>query len=525
MPVPGPSKTYSFPTPLSAPPSPTSVSSRQSSISGARSRRPSPLLHEIEPPSRRLSAHQVLLLTPFGEAVPQAALALSSNSDQSSEGQSSHAPSREPSNHDARPDLDESLSTVPMTRSNSLPVLTLRELQALKQKDGELGIYRGGDWAWVSRERDESEDELSVPAMTSTNTTSTSLSLTPPAPLTFYDPFAPHNPALAPAILAQAFQPMATSEGYHYSHNYSERRASETPTAAAFSTHPSPRALAGPVALEFRSHASQAPGPSGPGYSSRQSSLTQQSPRGFSTPTESPRTTVPSPSSAKMLRYKTSPARYTGLGLEIVVRPTVTVTTGRGASGTPSAGPSDRRASGQSDGGLGISPRRRRVAGRNGSWARVGVLDPLEASAASGITPSGSVGSLPSSRGSASAAVRQPRGGSGGPGSVGSVGSGGSVGNLSARSSTSVTANVVILNQSPATGYSESGHLSNLANVGSVGIRNRFDSVDSAFSATANMGVARFTSGEGSGGFETFPRRGSLAQAVGAWVRGGQARG
>lgn len=42
--------------------------------------------------------------------------------------------------------------TVPMTRSNSLPVLTLRELQALKQKDGELGIARGGEWAWVSRE-------------------------------------------------------------------------------------------------------------------------------------------------------------------------------------------------------------------------------------------------------------------------------------------------------------------------------------------------------------------------------------
>lgn len=363
--------------------------------------------------------------------------------------------------------------------------------------------------------------------MTSTNTTSTSLSLTPPAPLTFYDPFAPHNPALAPAFLAQAFQPMATSEGYHYSHNYSERRASETPTAAAaFSTHPSPRALAGPMALDYRPYGSHAPGPTGPGPSSRQSSLIQQSPRGFSTPTESPRDTVPSPSSAKMLRYKTSPARYTGLGLEIVVRPTVTVTTGRGASGTPSAGPSDRRASGESDGGLGISPRRRRVAGRNGSWARVGVLDPLEASAASGITPSGSVGSLPSSRGSASASVRQPRGGSGGAGSVASVGSGGSAGNFSARSSTSVTANhVVILNQSPATGYSESGTLSNLSNVGSVGIRNRFDSVDSAFSATANMGVARFTSGEGSGGFETFPRRGSLAQAVGAWVRGGAGAG
>lgn len=41
-------------------------------------------------------------------------------------------------------------TTVPMTRYNSLPVLTLRELEAMKEKDGELGIERGGDWAWVS---------------------------------------------------------------------------------------------------------------------------------------------------------------------------------------------------------------------------------------------------------------------------------------------------------------------------------------------------------------------------------------
>lgn len=42
-----------------------------------------------------------------------------------------------------------------MTRSNSLPVLTLRELEALKQKDGELGIAPGRDWAWMSWEDDE----------------------------------------------------------------------------------------------------------------------------------------------------------------------------------------------------------------------------------------------------------------------------------------------------------------------------------------------------------------------------------
>jgi hypothetical protein len=49
--------------------------------------------------------------------------------------------------------------TVPMTRSNSLPVLTLRELQALRQKDGELGIARGGEWAWVSRGSYDGEEE------------------------------------------------------------------------------------------------------------------------------------------------------------------------------------------------------------------------------------------------------------------------------------------------------------------------------------------------------------------------------
>jgi hypothetical protein len=36
-----------------------------------------------------------------------------------------------------------------MMRSNSLPVLTQRELEALQDKDGELGIARGAHWAWV----------------------------------------------------------------------------------------------------------------------------------------------------------------------------------------------------------------------------------------------------------------------------------------------------------------------------------------------------------------------------------------
>jgi len=40
-------------------------------------------------------------------------------------------------------------AAVAMMRSNSLPVLTQRELEALQDKDGELGIARGAHWAWV----------------------------------------------------------------------------------------------------------------------------------------------------------------------------------------------------------------------------------------------------------------------------------------------------------------------------------------------------------------------------------------
>lgn len=201
----------------------------------ARSRRPSPLLHEIQSPSRRLSSHQVLLLTPFGGAIPAGALSapaegmtrgssrmgsttpsyprtgpyrpshsgnigisasslgpprvrhhslmnttapsplssapmttIQSASDlSSSEGASA-------SGHEGHVDTVRTparmlLETIAMTRSNSLPVSTLRELEALKLKDGELGIARGGEWAWVSREgpEDESADESLVQLRTS----------------------------------------------------------------------------------------------------------------------------------------------------------------------------------------------------------------------------------------------------------------------------------------------------------------------------------------------------------------------
>ncbi len=200
------------------------------SQSFGRSRRPSPLLHEIQPPSRRLSAHQMLLLTPFGGAIPPGELirpvegvariassigaslslltapqrsfgsssamrvalgsigpprlrhhslvnppaapsplssapmtTIQSASEYSSSESASNA-SQEGIPNQGENSTTGTLGTVAMTRSNSGPVLTLRELQALQQKDGELGIARGGEWAWMSREGtdDESIDESSA---------------------------------------------------------------------------------------------------------------------------------------------------------------------------------------------------------------------------------------------------------------------------------------------------------------------------------------------------------------------------
>jgi len=221
-----------------------------------RPRRPSPLLHEIQPPIRRLSSHQMLLLTPFGGVIPAGALpsdspfaeynrvagggmsrgsssmgrsgsssgmpmagsmsrgsssmgkeprehrlysapplsyqnralasrnrhhslmnsivgpsplasapmtTIPSHSDHgSSSGTGSAAPSREPSDQDRErlPSLvGGTPGTVPMTRSNSLPVMTIREMQALREKDSELGIARGGGWAWVASRQEEVDDD------------------------------------------------------------------------------------------------------------------------------------------------------------------------------------------------------------------------------------------------------------------------------------------------------------------------------------------------------------------------------
>jgi hypothetical protein len=231
------SRSFAFPPPAS---SSRSGSAQRASLVIPQ-RRSSPLLHEIQGPSRRLSAHQMLLLTPFGGALPesvqpagpagrmtrgsssmggpQAARSASfgmtslpsstgmgrddpsaarglptlstrfnarhqslvqqnpsplsqpmatiqSTSDYGSESDSSSmAVSRE--NSDTSGDDEEgadgrreamarieaarraNAAAVAMMRSNSLPVLTQRELEALQDKDGELGIARGAHWAWV----------------------------------------------------------------------------------------------------------------------------------------------------------------------------------------------------------------------------------------------------------------------------------------------------------------------------------------------------------------------------------------
>ena len=163
--------------------------------------------HEIQPPSRRLSSHQMLLLTPFGSAIPDTVIGESSigagmtrgmtrggfpasvmgrdmvtprqpnsrlrslptvQSTSSSSAPMATIPSAsdsEVSESECRDVVDLSpgasmyatfigdhFSTVPMTRSTSSPVMSMKSLEALRMKDGELGIVRGGMWAWVSHD-------------------------------------------------------------------------------------------------------------------------------------------------------------------------------------------------------------------------------------------------------------------------------------------------------------------------------------------------------------------------------------
>ncbi|WWC70954.1 uncharacterized protein I206_104906 [Kwoniella pini CBS 10737] len=544
---------------LATGPSMTSTAQHRLSLSG-RQRRPSPLLHEIQPPSRRLSAHQMLLLTPFGGPLPAGALAgaggsgmsrgsssmghtmstapakmgNSSNwpgkdssssvtgtnpvqlgreipiagrqpsisgsgqsmgretppanrfpprsrhslghsmagpsplasapmttifSQGSSEGQSSRSQnssgqetetnqmfiSREEIGIEVRSqrtdggDVEEDVemmsppktrlrllsATVAMTRSNSLPVLTLRELEALKEKDGELGIQRGGDWAWVSRDTDDLDDpDLETPSMdteTSTNASTSSTSLVTPfeQPLSasssssssyrnpftsFNDPFAPRQPGISPV---SAYIPTATSSDYHYSPSGVAgelRRMSDAPPQASASVTPSPTHRTGRRS-DIDSRRPSAPHAYNQAYGSltpkafqrrtppqASQSIFQPSYQPLAPPEEtsphgSPIADFPPASRPRLLRYKSSPARTTGLGLNIVVRPT-----GSGRNSGSEKSPGDTGSAGthrDSRGSLGEQSIRSgpsRSSFSSGRWAEVDFIDSLAATADAVLT-------------------------------------------------------------------------------------------------------------------------------------------
>ncbi|ORY30558.1 hypothetical protein BCR39DRAFT_505084 [Naematelia encephala] len=471
---------------------------------GERPRRPSPLLHEIQPPSRRLSSHQMLLLTPFGESmqppsmilgggggvsmgmgmsrgsssmgsganvnlnpphsapprmgsIPDRPFAsarresggraapigpsptamrppvssrnlrntrhhslLSSTTTQPSplasaplttipsETDSSECSTRESSSqghsiHDVP--ASSAAHTVPMMRSNSLPVMTLRELQALKEKDGELGITRGGNWAWISRDDElaEESEEDETPALSkgpTASASSTSLQSTagstPPSriPFTFSDPFASTTSTASGMVregihYSSSHPPSATTPGYHYSPTYNDtRRMSETPSA--ISQH-SPRSILDPPRR-----------PSAPGHlSSRSSILSLNDPypppprssgsstrsvagsvSGLAPPLVSDRMVNPEftnqspPRSVRLMRYKSAPGRATGLGLQIKVRDQPGPSTEHASASSGS----DRRESSGSEGRRGSHTSRgsRRTSKRAlGSWAAVDVVESL----------------------------------------------------------------------------------------------------------------------------------------------------
>lgn len=143
--------------------------------------------------------------------------------------------------------------TVAMTRCNSLPVLTLRELQAIREKDGDSGIQRGGHWAWVSREVivDEDGNEVYVelfillfsievlaytidriePIPQGTICTGPTTVIAPRRPsfTIFQDPFA--GGPLYPS--AQPYIPIATSSDCRYPPAYLSRRMSEMPSVVS----------------------------------------------------------------------------------------------------------------------------------------------------------------------------------------------------------------------------------------------------------------------------------------------------
>lgn len=448
---PSSSRDYTFAaSPKSGLPTATISAAQHRSPLSVRSRRPSQLLQEIQTPSRRLSSHPMLLLIPFGDAVPARALAegvaqvgTSTTISGRVSGSSGAFSSRSGWNVDLPPTKVHSSSTVPprvrhvslvdrpassslfsapmttiqsvsnhsssegvspshdgdvsrpalttprtvaMTRFNSLPVLTLRELEAMKTKDRQLGIARGGDYAWFPREEhDDNIDEspeVETPGMSADNTASvlstslisTSSGTIPPSRFPFTNPFAPRpppHPATSSMVRETAsftppIIPVATAPEYRYSPTDEARRMSETPG------HQSPTARH----LDS-SRRPSAPVSRGPIHSSPRSMATSRPPRA-DYPQGTPLT---SPARPLILRYRSSPGHSPGLGFQIVVR------------GQPPRGPTI-------SGGDSASPSSPR---HPGSWMTVDVVDSLAAESCSSSTSSGlllgELRSSPASRG------------------------------------------------------------------------------------------------------------------------------
>ncbi|WRT67971.1 uncharacterized protein IL334_004945 [Kwoniella shivajii] len=505
-----------------------STAAHRLSVSG-RPRRPSPLLHEIQPPSRRLSAHQMLLLTPFGGPLPAGALTGAGGMGMSrgsssmgsslptapprlgstlgqpsgfsrkdsgsstmtatpntapsmgreappanrfpprvrhslanpvanpsplasapmttifSENSSDGTSSKGHSGHEAEPnttfisrdEIGKALkeereepaspprtrarllsATVAMTRSNSLPVLTLRELHALKEKDGELGIQRGGDWAWVSREdSSEPEDaEMDTPGLetgASTNASNSTTSLTTPLeqpasspssslyrnPFTaFQDPFAPRL-AGSISIPTPIYAPEATAADYHYSPTGTGaelRRMSENPPVSSLATPPSAN-RGGRRSVTDGSRRPSAPTTLRQSFGGLTPKVMQRrTPPQLSQPIFqptyqplAPEETSPHgtpmaeapPTRPRILRYKSSPGRFTGLGLNIVVRSTNSGNARGSGSDISPGGPGSAGA--ESRGSIGDQSTRApsRSSLGMGHWAEVDFIDSLAATA------------------------------------------------------------------------------------------------------------------------------------------------
>jgi hypothetical protein len=143
------------------------MSSTPSSIGMGRNDMPNSNSRVAQGLSSRFNARHQSLVQPVNPSpLSHPLTTIQSASDYGSEsGSSSLAISREPSNssqtdedveqevqpHDGQSTARSRVNVmaIEMMRSNSLPVLTQRELDAMQDKDGELGIARGTHWAWV----------------------------------------------------------------------------------------------------------------------------------------------------------------------------------------------------------------------------------------------------------------------------------------------------------------------------------------------------------------------------------------